>query len=48
MTGSVTDVSINGVSMPEAGLKGLIAGTYGLPGGSRRQLLAGTEPEAGA
>jgi D-amino peptidase len=31
MTGSVMDVSINGVSMPEAGLNGLIAGTYGVP-----------------
>jgi D-amino peptidase len=31
MTGNVTDVAINGVSLPEAGINGLIAGTYDVP-----------------
>ena len=31
MSGSVTDVSINGVSLPEAGINALIAGHYGVP-----------------
>ncbi len=31
MTGNVQDLSINGVSLPEAGLNGLIAGTYDVP-----------------
>ncbi len=31
MTGSVTDVSINGVSLPEAGINALIAGLYDVP-----------------
>lgn len=31
MTGNVTDVSINGVSLPEAGINALIAGVYDVP-----------------
>jgi D-amino peptidase len=31
MTGDVTDVSINGVSLPEAGINALIAGHYDVP-----------------
>ncbi len=31
MTGNVTDVSINGVSLPEAGINALIAGHYDVP-----------------
>jgi D-amino peptidase len=31
MTGNVTDVSINGVSLPEAGVNALIAGVYNVP-----------------
>lgn len=31
MSGSITDVSINGVSLPEAGINGLIAGNYNVP-----------------
>lgn len=31
MSGSITDVSINGISLPEAGLNGLIAGYYNVP-----------------
>jgi D-amino peptidase len=31
MTGTVTDVSINGVSLPEAGINALIAGHYNVP-----------------
>jgi D-amino peptidase len=31
MTGNVTDVSINGVSLPEAGINALIAGVYNVP-----------------
>ena len=31
MSGSVTDVSINGVSLPEAGINALIAGLYDVP-----------------
>jgi D-amino peptidase len=30
-SGTVTDISINGVSLPEAGYNALIAGTYGVP-----------------
>jgi len=31
MTGNVTDISINGVSLPEAGINGLIAGMFNVP-----------------
>lgn len=31
MTGNITDVAINGVSLPEAGINALIAGTYDVP-----------------
>jgi D-amino peptidase len=31
MTGNVMDISINGVSMPEAGINALIAGSFGVP-----------------
>lgn len=31
MTGNVMDISINGVSLPEAGVNALIAGHYGVP-----------------
>jgi D-amino peptidase len=31
MTGNVTDFAINGVSLPEAGINALIAGTFGVP-----------------
>ncbi|MBM3789639.1 MAG: hypothetical protein FJW35_04710, partial [Acidobacteria bacterium] len=31
MTGTITDVSINGVSLPEAGINALIAGHYNVP-----------------
>lgn len=31
MSGSVTEVSINGVSLPEAGMNALIAGRFGVP-----------------
>ena len=31
MTGNVTDISINGVSLPEAGVNALIAGLYDVP-----------------
>jgi D-amino peptidase len=31
MSGNVTDFAINGVSLPEAGINGLIAGLYGVP-----------------
>lgn len=31
MTGNVLDISINGVSLPEAGVNGLIAGNYNVP-----------------
>jgi D-amino peptidase len=31
MTGNVTDISINGISLPEAGVNGLIAGHYDVP-----------------
>lgn len=31
MTGNITDVSINGVSLPEAGINALIAGSYDVP-----------------
>src|SRR6185503_7981537 len=30
-TGNVVDVSINGVSLPEAGYNALVAGLYGVP-----------------
>jgi D-amino peptidase len=31
MNGNIKDISINGISMPEAGINGLIAGMYGVP-----------------
>lgn len=31
MSGSVTDISINGISLPEAGINALIAGNYDVP-----------------
>lgn len=31
MSGSITDIAINGVSLPEAGINALIAGHYGVP-----------------
>jgi D-amino peptidase len=31
MTGNITDVSVNGVSLPEAGINALIAGAYDVP-----------------
>ncbi len=31
MTGNVTDISINGISLPEAGINALIAGNYNVP-----------------